>query len=154
MARRWLVLPVVPPYFRSTSENSFWGYRKVLGAIFWVFGSCPVVPSTSSTALILPTPICCFERWEDFLDANIRQQGGSLPHHRHTCSSVHGGASEFQCTASKIRAMRTGVLPIYPRKMMSLSLACVFVRLNMVVTFILYLSMFYNSSMCEGLIWF
>ncbi|EXC33547.1 NADH dehydrogenase [ubiquinone] iron-sulfur protein 2 [Morus notabilis] len=33
----------------------------------------------------------------------LAQQGGSLPHHRQTRGSVRGGASGFQCTASKIR---------------------------------------------------
>ncbi|KAK1414997.1 hypothetical protein QVD17_30766 [Tagetes erecta] len=33
----------------------------------------------------------------------LAQQGGALPHHRRTRGSVRGGASGFQCTASKIR---------------------------------------------------
>ena len=33
----------------------------------------------------------------------LAQQGGALPHRRRTRGSVRGGASGFQCTASKIR---------------------------------------------------
>ncbi|EXC13351.1 NADH dehydrogenase [ubiquinone] iron-sulfur protein 2 [Morus notabilis] len=33
----------------------------------------------------------------------LAQQGGALPYHRRTRGSVRGGASGFQCTASKIR---------------------------------------------------
>ncbi|PHT57015.1 hypothetical protein CQW23_05501 [Capsicum baccatum] len=33
----------------------------------------------------------------------LAQQGGALPHLRWTRGSVRGGASGFQCTASKIR---------------------------------------------------
>ncbi|MED6140609.1 hypothetical protein PIB30_094914 [Stylosanthes scabra] len=33
----------------------------------------------------------------------LEQQGGALPHRRRTCGSIRGGASGFQCTASKIR---------------------------------------------------
>ncbi|KAK8544889.1 hypothetical protein V6N13_061544 [Hibiscus sabdariffa] len=33
----------------------------------------------------------------------LAQQGGALPYRRRTRGSVHGGASGFQCTASKIR---------------------------------------------------